>query len=275
MDRVLITANCKDLTEYRSVAENSGVGLEIQAFAEPAALNNGWRDLLAYHKTQLQGFGGDIGLHGAFYDMNSASRDPEVVALTKKRYRQNLAVAGELGARYLVVHLNYLGPMNLMGYHADWHQRQIDFWNDFVKEVESAGIPVLLENSWENTPDIIIDVINEVDSPYLRTCLDVAHATLYSKLSFQDWATAFEPYLGCCHMNNHDGKHDLHLALGEGVINYREVLAHLGCMKREPYYCLELPSLYSISTSLEYLHDEKASGGYLPAQVPFFHAKER
>jgi sugar phosphate isomerase/epimerase len=257
MDRILITTNCIDLSDYRDLAEASGAGLELQAFAEPAALNGGWREILANHKRQLKNFNGDLGVHGAFYDMSSASRDPEVVALTRKRYRQNLVAAAELGAHYVVLHLNYLGPMNLLGYHPDWHRRQVEFWSEFIDEVVEVGIPVLLENSWENSPEIILDVIREVNNPYLRTCLDVAHATLYSKLPFREWLDAFEPYLECCHLNDHDGEHDLHLPLGQGVVDYNDVMDSLNELERKPYFCLELTSLTSIDTSLEFLRSKE------------------
>jgi len=257
MDRILITTNCIDLSDYRDLAEASGAGLELQAFAEPAALNGGWREILNNHKRQLKNFKGDLGFHGAFYDMSSASRDPEIVELTRKRYRQNLVAAGELGARYVVLHLNYLGPMNLLGYHPDWHRRQVEFWSDFIEEVEEVGIPVLLENSWEHSPEIILDVIREVNSSFLRTCLDVAHATLYSKVPFRQWLDAVEPYLECCHLNDHDGKHDLHLPLGQGVVDYNDVMVNLDALDRKPYYCLELTSLSSIDTSLEFLRNKE------------------
>ncbi len=257
MGRILITTNSIDLSDHRDLAEASGAGLDIQAFAEPAALDGGWREILANHKRQLKSFTGDLGFHGAFYDMSSASRDPEVVTLTRKRYRQNLEAADELRARYIVLHLNYLGPMNLLGYHPDWHRRQVEFWSGFISEVEEVGIPILLENSWEDSPDIVLDVIREVDSPYLRTCLDVAHATLYSKVTFRDWLDAFEPYLECCHLNDHDGEHDLHLPLGQGVVDFNDVMVNLGALERKPYYCLELTSLSSIDTSLEFLRSQE------------------
>jgi sugar phosphate isomerase/epimerase len=256
MDRYLITTNCTDLTDYRDCAESFELGLELQAFADPRALSGNWRDILADHKQQLRGFRGDLGLHGAFYDMNSGSRDPEIVKLTRKRYRENLIAAAELEAKYVVIHLNYLGPMKLLGYHADWRERQMEFWSKFIDEIASFGVPVLLENSWEDQPEIVIDLLDEMSSPYLRACLDVAHATIYSKKPFDEWLTLFEPYLECCHLNNHDGEHDLHLSLDDGVVNYNDIITSINNLPRKPYRCLELPSLSSINTSLEFLRTQ-------------------
>ena len=257
MDRFLLTTSCTDLSAYRDCAESFRLGLELQAFAEPEALSGKWRDMLADHKRQLRGFSGDLGFHGSFYDMNSGSRDPEVVKLTQKRYRENLIAAAELKAKYVVLHLNYLGPLKLLGYHDDWNKRQMDFWCTFIDEIPRYGVQVLLENSWEDRPEIVIDVLQAVNSPYLRACLDVAHATIYSKIAFSEWLLAFEPYLECCHLNNHDGEHDLHLPLNEGVIDYNEIVTSINNLARRPYMCLELPSLTSIEASLEYLQTQE------------------
>ena len=257
MDRFLLTTNCTDLSSYREYAEENGLGLELQAFAEPEALSGKWQKILADNKSQLRGFSGEIGFHGAFYDMNSGSRDPEVVKLTQQRYRENLIAAAELEANYVVLHLNYLGPLKLLGYHDDWLQRQLEFWCTFIDEIPRFGVPVLLENSWEDRPEIVIEILQAVNSPYLRACLDVAHATIYSRIPFSAWLGAFEPYLECCHLNNHDGEHDLHQPLSEGVIDYKEVIISIDRLSRRPFMCLELPSLPSIKSSMEYLQTQE------------------
>src|SRR5690606_33233050 len=128
----------------------------------------------------LEGYSGILGFHGAFYDMVSASLDPEVVALTLRRYRQGLEIASQLGGDYLVFHANYMGGWKLPNYQIGWHERQVAFWRPFAAEAAERGIYVLLENMWAPDPAILRDVIEEVDNPYMRACLDVAHATLYS-----------------------------------------------------------------------------------------------
>ncbi len=257
MDRFLLTTKGTDLSAYCDFAELFGLGIELQAFAEPEALSGRWRDILTDHKRQLRGFSGDLGFHGSFYDMNSGSRDPEVVKLTQKRYRENLIAAAELDAKYVVFHLNYLGPLKLMGYHDDWRKRQLDFWSTFIDEIPRYGVQVLLENSWEDRPEIVIEVLQGANSPYLRACLDVAHATIYSKIPFSEWLLAFQPYLECCHLNNHDGEHDLHLPLGEGVVDYKEIITSINNLASRPYMCLELPSLSAVNSSLDFLQAEK------------------
>jgi sugar phosphate isomerase/epimerase len=253
MDQVLIATNGKGINSYRDYANANQLGLEIQAFSDPAILAGDWMQLLVAYKQSLSHFSAPIGIHGAFYDMTSASRDPAITELTLMRYRQNLHVADELNAKYVVFHLNYLGLMKLVNYRPEWHRRQVDFWVSFAQEAENIGVTVLLENSWEDDPAIVPSIIEEVGSPKLKACLDFAHASLYSKQLISSWIDAFAPHIFCCHLNNHDGELDLHLPLGVGVIDYLPILAQLRQLTEPPIFCLELPSKTCVDASLDFL----------------------
>lgn len=229
------------------------MGLELQAFADPYTLSNNWPKTLRWHKDMLSGFSGDIGVHGAFYDLTSASLDPAILDITRMRYRQNLRIASELDARYVLFHLNYLGMCKIPNYRPGWHERQVAFWSSFAAEAEKAGVPVLIENSWEDEPSLIVDILSEVNSPNLMACLDIAHATLYSSVPIKDWVDAFEPYLFCSHLNNHNGQYDMHWPLTRGVVDYSNVITSLRNTAKPPYLCLEMSRWSFMKPSLSYL----------------------
>jgi len=252
MDKVLLATSKNNLESLRDHAQNYGLGLELQAFAEPDILYNNLSETLAWHQDVLAGFSGDIGVHGAFYDLTSASPDPAILEITRRRYRQNLRVAAELQARYVLFHLNYLGNCKIPNFRPGWHQREVDFWSSFVAEAERAGVPVLIENSWEEEPALIADILSEVNSPYLKACLDVAHATLYSEYSVEQWIAAFEPWLFCSHLNNHDGQLDLHWPLNQGIVDYRGTIHSLRKTSKRPFLCLEMSKWSDMEPSLSY-----------------------
>ncbi|NLF65439.1 MAG: sugar phosphate isomerase/epimerase [Chloroflexi bacterium] len=256
MDRILYaTYNLDDITFYRPQAERLQGGLELHMFSEPTLLSsNGQIDeAIAAYAAALKGYSGILGFHGAFYDMVSASLDPEVVALTLRRYRQGLEIASQLGGDYLVFHANYMGGWKLPNYQIGWHERQVAFWRPFAAEAAERGIYVLLENMWAPDPAILRDVIEEVDNPYMRACLDVAHATLYSELPISHWIEVLAPYLSLCHLNNTDGRLDNHAPLGEGIIDYSLVLAQLRALPAPPLLTLEMSDRDVVSASLPYL----------------------
>jgi sugar phosphate isomerase/epimerase len=184
--------------------------------------------------------------------MMSGSVDPDIVELTRRRYRQNVAIAAGLRGRYVVFHANYMGSFKLSNYRPGWHQRQVDFWRSFVKEVEDEDIYILLENMWADDPTIIADILAEVDHPQLRACLDISHAVLYSDIPPQRWIEVLQPYLYCCHLNNTDGHLDSHRPLHDGVIDYATILPSLRRLSSVPFLTLEMPTWHSIATSLKH-----------------------
>lgn len=252
MDKILLSTERHDLAAHRKWAEEMGFGLELQAFSDPKVLSGNWQDVLVEHQKQLAHFPGPLGLHGAFYDMVSASLDPEIVALTRKRYRQNLRIAASLGVSYIVFHVNYMGILKLPNYRPSWHQRQVEFWQPFAEEAASLGLTVLLENLWEDDPDLITDILEEVNNPHLRACLDIAHATLFSEFPAETWINQLAPFIYCCHLNNHDGQMDLHLPLNQGVVDYRPVLDALRQLPNPPYFVLEMSNRQRMAASLSY-----------------------
>ena len=248
------TYQLEELALYRRHAEQLHCGLEIHAFSDPAVLaaNGNLKRMVAAFADQLAGFEGVLGFHGAFYDMVSASMDPDVVALTLQRYRQNVEIAHHLGGRYVVFHANYMGGFKLADYREGWHRRQVTFWRSFMEEVGEREVVVLLENMWADDPYIIADILAEVNHPRLQACLDVGHVYLFSDRPIEIWIEALRPFLYCCHLNNHDGRLDLHWSLDRGIIDYPPVLEKVRALSRPPLLTLEMSDWEAIAASLSY-----------------------
>jgi sugar phosphate isomerase/epimerase len=253
MDRLLLaTYSLTDLASYRRAAEQWQCGIELHTFVDPKVLSNDLSETISHHQKLLDGFGGLLGFHGAFYDLVSGSRDPEIVAITERRYRQNLEIAAALKGDYVVFHSNYMGGFKLSNYRAGWHRRQVKFWRSLVREAADYGIHVLLENMWADDPTIIAEILHEVDHPNLLACLDIAHTVLFSSYAITSWIDALQPYLYCCHLNNTDGLTDLHWPLGHGIIDYAPILAYLRALPEPPLLTLEMASWDTIVESLPF-----------------------
>lgn len=257
MNQTLFTTYTgEDLERYRQWAERLGCGLEIHTFSKPSILsqNGSLGASVQFHERALEGFNGPLGFHGAFYDMVSASVDPEVVALTRRRYRQNLEIASRLGGEYVVFHANYMGGLKLANYRTGWHERQVEFWHSFMrKEAADFDLYVLLENMWADEPQIISDIVDAVNHPRLQICFDMAHAQLFSLHPLEVWIDVFGSHLYCCHLNNTDGYLDQHWSLEKGVIDYPPLLERLRTVEPPPLLTLEMPDLETIASSLPLL----------------------
>jgi sugar phosphate isomerase/epimerase len=255
MDRALISCErFRDLPSLRAIAESNGMGFELQEFADPTILDGDWRGHVARYRKALSGFSGELSLHGAFFDMYCGSPDRQVVALARERFRQNLTIAAELGAHLVNFHINFLPLIDDPRYPPAWTERQIAFWSPMAQEARGLGVTIVLENMWEPDPHIQRQVLDGVHSPHLKACLDVGHAVVYSQVPLDAWIKTLEPYLFLTHLHNTNGKEDVHLRFGQGVLDMTTVLDQLRHLPRQPIFCLELPDASSIEASLKFLH---------------------
>jgi sugar phosphate isomerase/epimerase len=218
MERILLATFQQDISRHCDLAQAHGAGLELQVYGyDPDLLDRGWRDLLDQHKALLRDFAGELAIHGAFIDTSPGSQDQRVVAVT----------------------------------------RQVDFWGPMAEEAAEREVVIALENMWEPEPDIIGDVLDQVDSPHLCACLDVGHFYLFSDyLPLERWIRQISHRLVYCHMNNHRGSYDEHLSLDipGGVIDYaRDVLPLLRALPNPPALVLEMDEIEYLESSLRYL----------------------
>jgi len=68
------------------------------------------------------------------------------------------------------------------------------------------------------------------------------------------WINELDGYLVYAHLHNNHGTTDEHLAFGDGVIDFPELLDLLRKLPHPPVFSLELPTLEAIKSSLAYLH---------------------
>jgi sugar phosphate isomerase/epimerase len=254
MDRTLITVErFSDLADYLLVARKHGLGLELQEFAEPNVLDGDWRSLLQHYQRTLDGFPGLLTMHGPYIDLVSGSPDKRLVALSRERYIHSIEIGRELGVKYIDFHANYLPLVDHPSYLPGWVERQVAFWVPMAELGTRYNIVLLLENMWEPDPEIITNILDRINSPHLEACLDVGHSSLYSRLPISAWIKSLGRHLVYTHLHNNHGDADEHLAFGDGVIDFPELLDALRALPVPPLFSLELPALHLIKASLSYL----------------------
>ena len=258
MERILLGTYQRDITQHYELAQEHGAGLELQVYGyDMDLLDSNWREVLDQHKALLRDLEGELAIHGAFYNMSPASKDRRIVALTRERFMLNLDIAAELGARNVVFHTDFLPIVRKPIYRPEWTELQVEFWGPMAEEAAQRRLVIALENMWEPEPDIIGDVLDRIDSPHLGACLDVGHFYLFSDyLPLERWIKQISHRLVHCHLNNHRGFCDEHIALDfpGGVIDYkRDVLPLLRALPNQPSLVLEMDEIESLKSSLRYL----------------------
>ena len=163
-----------------------------------------------------------------------------------------IAQVHDLGVQIVVLHANFIASIHTEEYRSGWQRRNVTFWEQIADYACQLDVTVAVENMWEFDPDIIGDVLKMVDNPYLRACLDIGHAHLYSDVPFERWLNTLAPYLVHIHVNNNDGKMDYHRGLGGGVLDYQKLLEQVRTLPNQPSITLEMDNPADMEASLHY-----------------------
>ena len=255
-DRVLVSAERSNIEDCIGLAMEYGLGVELMAFAYPDVLDGNWKHELDTYRSILHTIPGPISLHGPFLDMASGSPDEQVNLLSASRYRHVIHIAAELGAEVVVLHANFIGSLHNVSYREGWHKRNVPYWQSIAEYAAYRGVFVALENMWEYEPNILADILREVDHPHLRACLDIGHAMLFgdSGYKLEDWLAKISPWLIHVHMNNNNGVIDEHHGFDweHGVLDYTKILPLLRSLAQSPNLVLEMHTTQDMRDSLHY-----------------------
>lgn len=190
-------------------------------------------------------------LHGVFYDIAVISRDTVIREHSRKLVRMSMDVASKLGCRGVVFHTGLLAGLNTEGYIGGWISGMCGFLRELAAEYKSLDIYV--ENTFESYPDIFKALMDRMSGiGNVGLCLDYAHAAL-TTTSEDVWYEALAPYIRHMHLNDNDLISDLHLAAGDGNIDYVRFKRLMEKFDTEGRILLEVNGNDKARRSLEYM----------------------
>lgn len=186
-----------------------GLGVEIQDFVEPNMDEEKRNSLVKRYKEMLRNLKGLKAIHGPFLDLKPASPDRMIREISRKRYLYTIEIAEELDVDYLIFHSQinpYLNEPNLMKLN---NRQAKEFWEDILREMFDFKGIIVIENIFEETPDMLIELIKTIDMPNVKVNLDIGHANL-GTVSLETWISGLKDYILYMHIHSNDGKYDLH-----------------------------------------------------------------
>lgn len=254
-DQLMVAINLA-IDHEIACAQDYGLGAEVQVFGLPDVLAQDFSALLTRIKNVTAGLSGPIGLHGPFIDLAHYSPDEDIREVCRKRYHRAFDLAEELGACYILFHSQYNPIIRVRRYRKMYHKGSLSFWPEFIERADALGIPIYLENMFDDSPGPICDIVQALGSPALQLCLDVAHAAIFSEVPLADWIAAYGTHLAHVHLNDCHGDTDDHLGLGMGSLDLDGAIKQLRATGRPLRYVLETGEY--TETSIKYLGFEKA-----------------
>lgn len=197
-----------------------------------------------------------VTLHGPFIDLSAGSPDPAVRRLTRRRLDQLLELVPLFKPLAVVCHAGY--DTKRYGYFKEtWSENSLALWSWMAQRVAEHGACLMLENVYENGPQDIQFLFENLRNQGVGFCLDAGHATVFGQSDLAEWLEVLGPYLGQLHLHDNLGHEDEHLAMGSGIIDFNKIFKYLKKSGNvPPVVTLEPHTEKDLWPSLRYLaHD--------------------
>jgi sugar phosphate isomerase/epimerase len=236
--------------EVKRLTASYGLGFESYVFTMGRMLDNLPLSASHFMHEFRPLYGNGLSFHGPFIDLNPGAYEPMVRSVTKTRFEQCYAAARMAKASKIVFHSGY----NLCLYHVEsWEANTIDFWKEFMSDKDES-IQICLENLQDPDPESIVRVVDAVDHPAFFACFDVGHANIWSKVPVEAWITYLGNRIRHLHLNNNDGKHDLHSALDTGTLDIVPLLEKVLQTAPGADWVLEMRNAQAVESSMELIN---------------------
>lgn len=199
---------------------------------------NLWPDLMSpeevkYVRVQAASHGIELSIHFIHRGVAPATHDKERRAKHLNEMEATLRLAGEIGARAIVVHPGPIDAPDVDPAKASEEVRRqsIDNLRLFLEQslpwAEDAGAVLCLENLAHvpgylfQSYGALVDLVKEMDNPLVRIILDVGHADLSDGL--RPAFDTFGPYIRHMHLHDSDGQRD-HQEIGKAKLDFAQYL---------------------------------------------------
>jgi sugar phosphate isomerase/epimerase len=174
-----------------------------------------------------------ITLHGPFSDMSAGSIDPQIRAVTRHRFEQLLEAARLFSPKTVVCHAGY--DWKRYAYLLEeWLQNSVDMWRWLAQRLNLLGCRLMLENVYENGPEELLPLFENLAPQGVGFCLDTGHQAAFGRAPLAAWLDILGRHLGQVHLHDNHGLRDDHLALGQGTIDFQYLLTRLKDLSDTP-----------------------------------------
>jgi len=175
--------------------------------------------------------------HACFNELYPSAIDKRAVQLAYDRYLQAADLSyNTYGIRKMVVHSGFVPLI----YYPEWFvERSIEFWKNLLSKLPE-DMTLCLENVMENAPDMLMDIVKNVNDPRFKLCFDVGHASaVQQEDGTMDWLKKASPWISHFHIHNNPGGRDLHQPLGDGRIDMKAFLREAERLCPEATFTIE------------------------------------
>ncbi len=252
--KFLIIPNATRIDGYLELAEKYGLGFEYNDFFLPGVLDD--EEALEAGKKlygSLPKLPDYCTMHGAFLDVTVFSDDRLIREASDYRVEQSLSIAEEMGVKGVVFHTNYIANFRTESYRTQFVKKNAEYWGR--KADEHKNLNIYIENMFDDTPELLAQLAVALsDKENVGVCFDYAHAHVFGNPDdIEKWVESLAPYIRHVHINDNDFKQDLHLAVGDGRIDWKKFKYFYENYFPEATVLIEVSGMDKIKKSLDFL----------------------
>jgi len=201
-------------------------GLNPEVYLDGVHLDRATPEELAVVRAGVDKHGMRLTVHGPYMDTHPGGPDDDEMEATARRFARALDVLEVLRPEVAVFHAGY-DRKRFGGDEGLWCEQSLRTWAPLVERAEAMGVTIAVENIYERGPGPMKRLVEAVDSPRFRACLDTGHLNVCSKVDPGEWVEALGDKVAEVHLHDNHGKKDEHLPPGEGTFDFRGFLVLL------------------------------------------------
>lgn len=190
--------------------------------------------------------------HGPFMDLAPGGIDERIRKVTARRLQRTMELVPLFRPLSIVFHAGY-DERRYHAHRAEWLSGSLATWEPLIQQAEEMGVVIHLENVYEQTPEMILTLIEEMSSENLGFCLDMGHMNVFGEVALSEWLDALGPHLKEVHLHDNNGHIDSHGPIGSGTAPFKELFQYLHDQEKRPLVTLEPHEEATLWTSLENL----------------------
>lgn len=195
----------------------------------------------------------EYSIHAPICDMNIAAFNDKIREASVNEMIRTFEHANKMDIETVTVHPGIYSMVL-----SDVKERSEKLAKRSLKEIEKAarqnGVTAAIENMpsfaimMGQTPDALMNLIEDTD---LQVCFDIGHANTMGMIN--EFIDMFQDRLANIHIHDNLGDRDAHMTIGDGNIDFYNVLSRLRNYKGN--YIIESRNLDSAITSKKRLED--------------------
>ena len=163
-------------------------------------------------------------VHAPLSDINIASLNPRMRDESIQQINETIKISSQLGMNMVTMHPGHLSPLGVLV-----PEKVKELNKNSVKKIsetaEEYGVTIALENmpNQRITTCHSLSELLEISDSNVELCFDIGHANTNNNIGeFLDYGK-----FANVHIHDNFGKEDPHLVIGEGNIDFRNVLKKL------------------------------------------------